>query len=171
MAELNEFRGDCVADHACAEDCDFHLWLSLFEVGFKLLCCDYFPFGFQSLDCVHGLPDSFGLVDPLFAPAVGGFHGVLNSLVASLGFGGFVNPPDDSILLAGRQRLKVVRHTLGAKRPHQVRRDRHVRAIEDREPHANAIARFGVRFLSDFCLDANVMLPASGRKEAHLEGL
>ena len=115
--------------------------------------------------------DSLGLVDPLFAPAVGGFHGVLNSLVASLGFGRVVNPADDEILLAGRQRLEVVRHALGAKRLHQVRGDRHVRAIEDREPHANAIARFGLRFLTDFCLDANVVLPASGRKETHLEGL
>jgi hypothetical protein len=99
-------------------------------------------------------------------PAVGGFHGVLNSLVASPGFGRVVNPPDDEILLPGGSDLKSSVTPLGAKRLHQVRGDRHVRAIEDRESHANAIARLGLRFLTDFCLDANVVLPASGRKEA-----
>jgi len=26
VAELDEFRGDGVAHHACAEDCDFHIF-------------------------------------------------------------------------------------------------------------------------------------------------
>jgi hypothetical protein len=36
MADIDEFRGDGIADHACAEDSDFHLWLSLIEVAFRI---------------------------------------------------------------------------------------------------------------------------------------
>jgi hypothetical protein len=36
MAELNEFGGDAVADHACAEECDFHVCLcSLVQVTMR----------------------------------------------------------------------------------------------------------------------------------------
>ena len=105
------------------------------------------------------------------SPFVCGYDALLYSLLARLWFRGIVDPTNDEVLLSGRKQFKSLHRTFGIERINEIVGDQYVCPIENGDPHANAIAHFGIRLLTNFSFDAHIVLAISNRKQAYLEGL